>query len=154
MGVARLIANHPILSVFESIPEVRVLPSPGVTRLHRYYDPVRLPSQPPPEVGVEVATLAAMGLPRFTDHLPDVLCPLPRRIERVQMSITSPSTRPSPSYRRVGIRDFTFEACSGFTRVTARRVARPPKAAFVRRLRSSQSPSQTARQLSDLSTTV
>src|SRR5882672_145745 len=86
-GVARLIANHPILSVFESAPEVRVLPSPGVTRLHRYYDPIRLPPQPPPNVGVEAATLAATGLPRCPDHLPDVPCPLPRRIERVHVSI-------------------------------------------------------------------
>ena len=30
---------------------------------------------------VEAATLAATGLPRCPDHLPDVLCPLPRRIE-------------------------------------------------------------------------
>src|SRR5215470_16265585 len=77
-----------------------------------------------------------MGLPRFTDHLPDVPCPLPRRIEWVHMSITSPSARPSPIAGRVGIRDFTFEACSGFTHVTARPVAQPPKAAFVTRLRS------------------
>src|SRR5262249_56038932 len=42
--------------------------------------------------------------------------------------------QPSPSDRRVGIRIVTFEACSGFTRVTARRIARPPKAAFVTRL--------------------
>ena len=52
---------------------------------------------------------------RFTDHLPDVPCPLPRRIEWVHMSITSPSVRPSPITWRVGIRDVTFEACSGFT---------------------------------------
>src|SRR5215468_11156641 len=52
------------------------------------------------------------------------------------MSITSPSARPSPIAGRVGIRDFTFEACSGFTHVTARPVAQPPKAAFVTRLRS------------------
>ena len=31
--------------------------------------------------GVEAATLAASGLPRCPDHLPDVLCLLPRRIE-------------------------------------------------------------------------
>jgi hypothetical protein len=55
---------------------------------------------------------------------------------------------------RIGFRDFTFEACSGFTRVTARRVAQPPKAAFVTRLRSGQSPSQTARQLPDPSTSA
>jgi len=91
-----------------------------------------------PEDGVEAATLAAMGLPRFTDHLPGVPCPLPRRIEWVHISIASPFVLPSPLCRRVGIRDFTFEACSGFTHVTARRVARPPTAAFVTRLRSSQ----------------
>jgi hypothetical protein len=34
-----------------------------------------------PCVDVEAATLAATGLPRYPDHLPDVLCPLPRRIE-------------------------------------------------------------------------
>src|SRR5208337_4445691 len=47
----------------------------------------------------------------------------------------------------------TFEACSGFTHVTARWIAQPPKAAFVTRLRPSQSPGQTARQLPDQSTT-
>ena len=41
--------------------------------------------------------------------------------------------------RRVGVHDFTFEACSGFTRVTACWIARPPKAAFVTRLRPSRS---------------
>src|SRR5262245_60977489 len=46
-------SGSPILSVFESVPEVRVLPSSG-------FIAVRLPPQPPPEVGVEVATLAAM----------------------------------------------------------------------------------------------
>src|SRR5215207_5652654 len=56
-------------------------------------------------------------------------------------------TRPSPFLRRVGIRDVTFEACSGFTHVTARRIARPPKAAFVTRLRHGQLPGRAARQL-------
>jgi len=35
--------------------------------------------------------------------------------------------RPSPLFRWVSARDFTFEACSGFTRVAARRFADPPK---------------------------
>src|SRR6202453_2425897 len=52
----------------------------------------------------------------------------------------------------VGIRIVTFEACSGFTRVTARRIAQPPKAAFVTRLQPSRSPVQTARQLPEQST--
>jgi hypothetical protein len=70
------------------------------------------------------------------------------------MSIASPLTRPSPLCRRVGIRISTFEACSGFTRVTAHRIAQPPKAAFVTRLRSSRLPNQTARQLPEQSTTL
>jgi hypothetical protein len=49
-------------------------------------------------------------------------------------------TRPSPLLRRVGIRIYAFETCSGFTRVTARWIAQPPKAAFVTRLRSSRLP--------------
>jgi hypothetical protein len=35
--------------------------------------------------------------------------------------------RPSPYLRRVGPHNCTFEACSGFTRVAAYKVASPPK---------------------------
>ena len=70
------------------------------------------------------------------------------------MSIASPLMQPSPNGRRVGIRIVTFEACSGFTRVTARRIAQPPKATFVTRLRPYQLPGQAARQLPDLSTII
>src|SRR5258707_14273678 len=61
---------------------------------------------------------------------------------------------PSPFDRRVGIRIRTFEACSGFTHVTAHRIAQPPKAAFVTRLQPCQLPDRTARQLPDQSTTL
>src|SRR4029078_4766569 len=47
-----------------------------------------------------------------------------------------------------------YKACSGFTRVTARRIARPPKVTFVARLRPGQSPDRAARQLPDLSTII
>src|SRR5271157_2143188 len=63
------------------------------------------------------------------------------------------STRPSPNSGRVGIRIVLFEACSGFTRVTARTLAQPPKAAFVTGLRRDQLPSRAARQLPAQSTT-
>src|SRR6267154_1968128 len=92
--------------------------------------------------------------PDYPNHLSDVPCPLPRRIERVSVSIASPLIQPSPNGRRVGIRIVTFEACSGFTHVTARRIAQPPKAAFVTRLRSGRLPDRTARQLPDLSTII
>jgi hypothetical protein len=72
----------------------------------------------------------------------------------VRVSIASPLVQPSPNGRRVGIRIVTIEACSGFTRVTARRIAQPPKATFVARLRPGQLPDQAARQLPDLSTII
>src|SRR5262245_29305724 len=62
--------------------------------------------------------------------------------------------QPSPNGRRVGIRIVTFEACSGFTRVTTRRIAQPPKVTFVTRLQSRQLPSEATRQLPDLSTII
>ena len=49
-----------------------------------------------------------------------------RRFTPVHMSIASPLMQPSPIGRRVGIRIVTFEACSGFTHVTARQIAQPP----------------------------
>src|ERR1700746_281764 len=52
------------------------------------------------------------------------------------------------------VRNFTFEACSGFTRVTACRVARPPEVTSVTRLQPGLLPDQTACQLPDLPTTI
>src|SRR6185369_2793273 len=69
-------------------------------------------------------------------------------------SIASLSVQPSPNGRRVGIRIVTFEACSGFTHVTARQIAQPPKATFVTRLQPMRLPAQAARQLPDQSTTL
>ena len=65
-----------------------------------------------------------------------------------------PLARPSPNGRRVGIRIVTFEACSSFTHVTARRIAQPPKATFVARLQPCRLPDKAARQLPYLSTTI
>src|SRR5262245_53810966 len=70
------------------------------------------------------------------------------------MSIASPLTRPSPNGRRVGIHIVTFEACSGFTHVTARQIAQPPNATFVTRLQPFRLPGRAARQLPDQSTTL
>ena len=104
---------------------------------------------------VEAATLVRDGSPPVTTNHPSgVPCPLPRRIKRVRASIASPLMLPSPNGRRVGIRIVTVEACSGFTRVTARRIAQQPKAAFVARLQPDQLPSQAARQLLDLSAII
>jgi hypothetical protein len=65
-----------------------------------------------------------------------------------------PGGSPLSHFGRVGIRIMDFEACSGFTRVTARWIARPPEAAFVTRLWPVQLPVQAARQLPDQSTSL
>ena len=63
--------------------------------------------------------------------VPCVLAPIPRR-KRIGASVAHFPTRrrPSPRQRRVGFRIVLFEACTAFTRVLARRVAEPPKAAL------------------------
>ncbi len=147
--------QSPILCIFPSMPEVRVLCSSGITQHQRSYDPVRLPPGLPCLPRHRSCDLRPKRVsPDYPDHLSDVPCPLPRRIERVLMSIPSPLMQPSPNGRRVGIRIVTFEACSGFTHVTARRIAQPPKATFVTRLQPGRLPDQAARQLPDLSTTI
>src|ERR1700731_1099129 len=45
-----------------------------------------------------------------------------------------------------------YKACSGFTHVTAHRIAQSPKATFVTRLQPCRLPSRAARQLPDQST--
>jgi len=62
----------------------------------------------------------------------------------------SPSVQPSPIYRRGGIHIGPFEACSSFTHITARQIARPPYVDFVTRFRPARLPAQTDRQLSNL----
>src|ERR1700722_16252158 len=53
---------------------------------------------------------------------------LPRRIHQVRLSTSSLLVLPSPVNGRVGIRDFTFEACSSFTHVAACQIAARLKA--------------------------
>ena len=64
------------------------------------------------------------GLPRCIRYFPDMPSSLPRWT-RSSASIGSflVLLRPSPNIGRVGVHNFTFEACSRFTRVTACRFA-------------------------------
>ena len=148
--------QSPILGSFESVPEVRVLSSAGITRPHRSYDPCPTPARPAVlATALEVRPPAGTGLPRLPGP------PFQRAVPNTPVDrngclcrLLPHSTRPSPFPRRVGIHDFTFEACSDFTRVTARWIAQPPKAAFVTRLRDGRLPNRPARQLPDQPTTL
>ena len=126
VGVCRLIANHLHLTFCESIPEVRVLPS-------RHYpaSTVILPCPTPADAAarsdVEAAALAPNGSPPITrTTFPTCRAHYPGGSSGCVRRFLPRITRPSPCSRRVGIRIVTFEACSGFTHVTARRIAQPP----------------------------
>jgi len=88
------------------------------------------------------------GLPRLRDPLSRRAVPItPADRSRCVCRLLPRTVLPSPFFGRVGVHDFPFEACSGFTHVTARRFAPPPKATFVAGLRYGQLPNRTACQL-------
>ena len=129
--------QSPLLAIVKSAPEVRALCSAGITRPHSSYGPVRRPRGPSPKVTLRARPSSPPGLPRLPVSLFQRAVPTtPADQDGCTCRLLPPPARPSPDHRRVGIRDFTFEACSGFTRITARWIAQPPKAAFVTGLRS------------------
>src|SRR5208337_518252 len=86
--------------------------------------------------------------PNYPTRLFNMPCPLPRWTGTGAFVGCFPVPRgPSPNIRRVGVHDFTFGACSGFTRVTACWIAQPPMATFVTRLQPVRLPVRVARQL-------
>ena len=100
-------------------------------------------------------TSARTGFPPLAQTtFPACCAPYPGGLKPVRASVASRSMLPSPMSSRVGVHVFTFEACSGFTRVTACWVAQPPEVAFVTRLRLDSLPNQAACQLPDLPTTI
>ena len=150
LGCCQAHRQSPILAVVESTPEVRGLPSAGVTRPRRYHDPVRSAATAAVRRRWDRNSRAPRASPDYPHHHSSVPCPpTPADRDGCSCRLLPHPARPSPNLRRVGIRDFTFEACSGFTRVTARWIAQPPQAAFVARLRPGRLPRQTACQLPD-----
>ena len=88
---------------------------------------IKFPPAPPPEVTLRPLPSPATGLPRLP------VSPSLRAVPTTPADrngcirrLLPRSTRPSPNLRRVGVHIFTFEACSGFTRVRpARSLNRP-----------------------------
>src|SRR3989454_2945062 len=142
----------PYTTLFRS---VRALPSPGITRFQQYYGPLRVPVGPLSLVRTSESASARTGVPPLAQiTFPACRAHYPGGPEPVRVSVASRSVRPSPFLGRVGVRISTFEACLGFTRVTACKVAQPPEVALVTRLRPGPLPDQAACQLPDLPTTI
>src|SRR5579859_3467608 len=128
-------ATLPTLDRFQDAPEVRPLPSTGITRRQRYYEPVRLPRRPGLSlagVRLGVTTPNAWGLPCCVDSpFVDMPSPVPRwDRRRDQVAPLKLRQRPSPSLCWVGSHIALFEACSAFTHVTACLLTESPKRPF------------------------
>jgi hypothetical protein len=155
VGVCRLIANHLHLAFFESIPEVRVLPSTGITRLQRSYYPVRLPPMPPPEATLRPLPSHQTGLPRLPEP------PFQRAVPTTPADRAGayvdcfPASRSLPQMAggSASALSLSRPAQASLTLRPAGSLSRP-QATFVTRLQPMRLPAQAARQLPDQSTTL
>jgi len=78
---------------------MRALPSASVTRLQRYSDPLRLPVWPPASRWRSRRDLYQHRVsPNYPDHLPDMLCPLPRWTRTGALVGSFPVLRGLPRY--------------------------------------------------------
>ena len=111
-------------------PELRPLPSTGITRLQRYYEPLRHPRAP----GLSLTGFRlviddhALGLPVLRALSLCTCCRhYPGAADGRIASLIPPSRISLPRKGcRVGLRIVLFEACSAFTRVTACTLALSP----------------------------
>ena len=110
--------------------ELRSLPSTGITRLQRYYEPLRHPRAPGLSLAGVRLVIAdhALGLPVLRTLSLCTCCRhYPGAATGRIASLSSPSRVSLPRYgSRVGLRIVRFEACSAFTRVTACTLALSP----------------------------
>jgi hypothetical protein len=134
-------ATLPSVVHFRNTPEVRPLPSAGITRFQRYYGPVRHPARPD-------LALASLRLAPHR-HRGGFPCCLPSRVRTCRRlypgGILRPSSaqdrtrraaasvrgwQPSSHASRVGSRIPIFEASMAFTVVTADSLAEPLRRPF------------------------
>src|SRR6266705_628405 len=110
--------------------ELRSLPSTGVTRLPRYYEPLRHPRAPacPSRASGWLSLTTPWGFPCFV-RFPCVHAAANTPAQRLGAPLRSirPNRVSLPRYgSRVGLCIVLFEACSAFTRVTACTLALSP----------------------------
>jgi hypothetical protein len=108
-----------------------LLPSTGVTRLRQYYGPSDSHAGPLPGGTVEGRDPSPTWVSRVATLSFSTCCPqYPGESLGNRTVAFFRAWQPSPRQRWVGTRGITFEACSRFTRVTARGFAGPPKEDF------------------------
>ena len=151
VGVCRLIANRLHLALFESIPEVRVLPSTGITRLQRSYYPLQLPPMPP-EATLRPLPSHQTGLPRLPEP------PFQRAVPTTPADRAGAYVDCFPASRQMAggsasALSLSRPAQASLTLRPAGSLSRP-QATFVTRLQPMRLPAQAARQLPDQSTTL
>src|SRR5271155_4452832 len=110
--------------------QLKPLPSTGVPRLRRYYEPLRHPTRP----GLSltscqlIRTAITAGTSRVAYGPLCIACrrQYPGRSDGINSLVRFHSLRPSPKPGRVGSCISLFEACSAFTHVTACMLAESP----------------------------
>ena len=130
--VARLIVNPSVFAASCGSFQLRPLPSTGITRFHRYCEPLRHPKRP----GLALAscqlipTAITAGASRVASGplcLHAVATTPAGPMEPIR-SLLLHRLRPSPDNSWVGSCIISFVACSAFTRVTTCRLAKSPYA--------------------------
>src|SRR5262245_30109940 len=148
LGLLDLAANPQAVGRFQSAPEVRPLPSTGITRLPRDYEPVRHPSaaRPVPRGRpVGNAVVPPPGLPELPVDSPSMHAIASPPAGPAEPCRSWPDRRrPSPSVRRIGSRIGRFGVCSAVTRVRACMVADSLTEPFPGVLQSKSLPPRTA----------
>ena len=144
LGSGEAHANLPILGSSGRTPNQ----GPSLHRLSGTMSPSDACRARPSAGPLAVDPASATGLPCCQSPRAYVLCPLPRRAGRPScVGVSGRPQRPSSMEKGLGARSRPFEACSGFTRVTARTLAAPPERADAPGASTARSPSPPPRSL-------
>jgi hypothetical protein len=110
--------------------QLRLLSSTGVTRLHRYYEPLRHPKRPGLSLAscqlIHTAITAGTSRVALGPHCLHAVANTPAGLMELYSLVRSHQLRPSLDYGLVGSCITRFGACSAFTHVTACTLARSP----------------------------
>src|SRR5215471_3347109 len=124
--LVELLGSSPIFPSFVASCvsfQLRLLPSTGITRFHRYCEPLRHPSRPGLSLAscqlIHTAITAGTSRVVYGPLCRHAVASYPGRMDGICSLVLFHRLRPSPKPRRVGSCINVFEACSAFIHVTA-----------------------------------